>query len=435
VKLEMFQSGKGDCLLLETKDGHHRMLIDGGVRESYLDHVAPAMGVLRDNTKHLDIVCISHIDQDHIAGVLQMFDDEAAWRVHHHQLQHANLTHTAPSSPRPAEIDSVFHNSFHDQIGKNCGAVEAMLAATAGMLSVADHPWLIQVADERRELASSIPQALKVSQRINPGQQNVPLNPQFDGALMLVRDESAVIELGSITLKVIGPFPEDLNRLRKDWNAWLERNQEIVSSIRAQGGHNSQRLSASDIDHVIGPLLQASVRLGAEELSLAKELGIRSRVTAPNLASLMFLAQEHGDSILLTGDGHADDILKGLDHHRVLDAQGRLHVSTLKVQHHGSEHNIHQKFCDAITADNYLFCGNGEHANPDLDVLRLIHDRRMAGDTRPFKFWFNSSSALSTNTAGRAHMSLVESLTAELATRAGGRLTSDFITGSSVIIS
>ena len=150
-----------------------------------------------------------------------MFDDEAAWRVHDHQLQHANLTHTAPSSPRPAEIDSVFHNSFHDQIGKNCGDVEAMLAATAGMLSVADHPWLIQVADERLRTRVSIPQALKVSQRINPGQQNVPLNPQFDGALMLVRDESAVIELGSITLKVIGPFPEDLNRLRRDWNAWF----------------------------------------------------------------------------------------------------------------------------------------------------------------------------------------------------------------------
>lgn len=435
MKLEMFQSGKGDCLLLETSDGNHRMLIDGGVKESYLTHVAPAMGFLRDNQKKLDIAYISHIDQDHIAGVLQLFDDEAAWRVHQHQLEHDNPNHTPPSSPRPAETMAVFHNSFHDQIGKNSGPVESMLAATAGMLSVADHPWLLQVADERRELVTSIPQAMKVSQRIQPGQQNVPLNPQFDGALMLVGDATAVIELGSITLKLIGPFAEDLTRLRKDWNTWLERNREIVGAIRAQGVRESQGMSASDIDHVVGPLLQASACLGAEELSLAKQLGNRNKVTAPNLASLMFLAQEHEDSILLTGDGHADDILKGLDHHDALDAQGQLHVSSLKVQHHGSEHNISQTFCDAITADNYIFCGNGEHANPDLDVLELIHDRRMANDKRPFKFWFNSSSGVSTNTAGRAHMTLVESLMSKLVTQAAGRLSGEFITGSSLRIS
>ena len=121
----MFQSGKGDCLLLETKDGHHRMLIDGGVRDVIPRPRRPGDGCPARRTRSTSTSSASHTSiEDHIAGVLQMFDDEAAWRVHHHQLQHANLTHTAPSSPRPAEIDSVFHNSFHDQIGKNCGAVE-----------------------------------------------------------------------------------------------------------------------------------------------------------------------------------------------------------------------------------------------------------------------------------------------------------------------
>jgi len=64
-------------------------------------------------------------------------------------------------------------------------------------------------------------------------------------------------------------------------------------------------------------------------------LGNRKKVTTPNLASLMFLAEENGKSILLTGDGHGDDILKGLAHHQALDANERLQVDVLKVQHHG----------------------------------------------------------------------------------------------------
>ena len=193
-------------------------------------------------------------------------------------------------------------------------------------------------------------------------------------------------------------------------------------------------MTASEVDLALGPLLRAADRLGAAELELAKQLGRRHRVTAPNLASLMFLAEEDGETLLLTGDGHADDILKGLDHHNALDAYGKLHVSILKVQHHGSEHNIHREFCDAITADDYVFCGNGLHENPELDVLELIHDRRMANDERPFTFWFNSTSNLSTSDAGRAHMKKVETLVAKLSAKSAGRHANRFIDGSAIQI-
>ena len=55
-------------------------------------------------------------------------------------------------------------------------------------------------------------------------------------------------------------------------------------------------MSASDAERVIGPVLQARARLyAAMELGLAKELGDRNKVTAPNLASLMFYAEEGGE--------------------------------------------------------------------------------------------------------------------------------------------
>lgn len=434
MKLTAFQADKGDCLLLETADRKNRMLIDGGMRRAYTAHVTPALGALRKAKKKLNVVYVSHIDEDHIAGVLQMLDDEARWRVYEHHVKNGNLDYPKPEAPRPPEIGAIFHNSFHDQVGNNSGRIENMLAATATILSGSDHPWLRQVVEQRQNLVTSIQQAMKVSQRIKAQQLKIPLNPQFAGKLMMVTNEAPQISLGSITLKVIGPFPSDMMKLRKEWNAWVEKNQKTVETIQTQARSDASILSASEVERLLGPLLGASRQLGATELALAKQLGNRKKVTTPNLASLMFLAEENGTTMLLTGDGHADDILKGLEHQRAFDASGRMHVNVLKVQHHGAEHNIHRDFCDRVSADNYVFCGNGEHHNPDLEAVQLVFDRRMANDEKAFKFWFNSTSKLSINAAGRVHMKKLETLVAKLAAKSEGRMTSKFIKGSSLRI-
>ena len=83
--------------------------------------------------------------------------------------------------------------------------------------------------------------------------------------------------------------------------------------------------------------------------------------------------------MLLTGDGHGADVLRGLERARRLDRSGRIHVDVLKVPHHGSEHNLDPDFAARVTADHYVFCANGEHANPDLRILRALFDARDGG--------------------------------------------------------
>ncbi|HET6950708.1 MAG TPA: MBL fold metallo-hydrolase [Acidimicrobiales bacterium] len=433
MRLTAFRADEGDCLLLESADGH-RMLVDGGTQDAYATHVAPALGQLRQKGKHLDIVCITHIDADHISGILRLLDDEAAWRVHDHQVGHGNANHRLPPAARPAEVDTILHNSFHDQVSKNTGRIETMLAASAGFLSATTDGRLTSVAAAQRDLAASIPQALRVSRRLRPDQLNIPHNPQFGGKLALVSDDTPDLALGSVRLELLAPFPRDVTKLRRDWDTWLRAHQEAVDRIRDRAERDAGDLRMSEVDRLLAPRFRAAETLGDAELALAEQLGLRSNVTTPNLASLMFLAEEDGTTVLLTGDGHADDILNGLDHHKALDDRGRLHVTVLKVQHHGSEHNIHQRFCDAITADDYVLTGDGKHENPNLTVLELIHDRRMANDQRKFSFWFTSTSTLSATEEGRDHMTKVEALARELAARSGGRLTNHFVEGSSIRI-
>jgi hypothetical protein len=158
----------------------------------------------------------------------------------------------------------------------------------------------------------------------------------------------------------------------------------------------------------------------------------------------MLHVEEGGKTLLLTGDGHADDILKGLAHVGKLDDAGGIHVDVLKVQHHGAEFNIDLPFCRKVTADHYVFCGNGEHANPDLDVLTAIAASRFGGPAQvspnaragdAFQFWFNSSRAVTPRKEAKAHMTKIKSLVNKLAAKSGGRLRAHFIEeGSSFVI-
>ena len=72
-------------------------------------------------------------------------------------------------------------------------------------------------------------------------------------------------------------------------------------------------------------------RIASVLRTLAIELGRRQDVTAPNLASLMLLVEENGKRLLLTGDGHAEDLINGLEKRGKLDPNKRLHLDVIKA--------------------------------------------------------------------------------------------------------
>jgi hypothetical protein len=102
-----------------------------------------------------------------------------------------------------------------------------------------------------------------------------------------------------------------------------------------------------------------------------------NRVSVPNVASLVLLVEDGGKSVLLTGDNHADMILKGLRDEGRLH-EGYFHFDVLKFPHHGATDNLLSRdFTRELSADHYVFCGDGSHSNPELEVLRRAYDSRL----------------------------------------------------------
>lgn len=439
MKLTIFQSDKGDCLMLEEREGQgkgKRMLIDGGMAKSYREHVAPTMGKLKEAKKSIDVLYVSHIDDDHISGVRQLLDDLVAWRVFRFQKKSGNTQAKEPKVPEPPTPRQIWHNGFHTLLKDNSKAIEDALSASATVLSLAPDNmraadskiFLTDLAEQNQDLATGVKTAIQVSNRISPDQLNIPLNPPEDKKLMFVRADAEPIPLGTMRIQILGPRSADLERLRKEWNTWLKANKAALSKLRQEAKETEDKLS-SEAERVRGPMIE-----------LAKELGDSSSVTPPNLASLMLLVEQgtgkNVKRILLTGDGLGIEVIHGLKDLKKLRADGSLHVEVLKVMHHGSEHNMDEDFPKLITADHYIFCGNGFSDNPEEVVVDAVLASRLSTGKRrsknpeagnPFHVWINTHSSGTTNVKYRAHLKKIEKLINTQQAKSAGQLTAHFL--------
>ena len=419
MQLTMFQSGKGDCLLLSDTGDETRILVDGGMPDAYSAHVASGISALRKKKKKdIDLVYVSHIDQDHIGGVLRMLDDEVLWRVHEHQIKNGNPKHKAPRAPRPPKIGAIWHNGFRDQLPARAEPIEETLAAMAPVLSGAELDELRDIGRAQAALVSSVGEAIRVSRRISPGQLNIPLNRQAKGKLLMRRKGQKPIKLGRFEITILAPSGKQLEELRAEWKDWLEKanSKKFLTKLRKQSRADEKALGAADFDHLF-----AMIRLQAEAF------GDPDSVTPPNLASLMLLVEEGSQSILLTGDGRWDHLIEGLEDTGHLDDGGQLKVDILKVPHHGSRNNVvDTDLLDRVIAKHYVFCGDGGHGNPAVDVIELMAKRRMKAAPGKFKFWFNCSAAVA-DKKDVAHMRALERKVRTLAKASKGRMTFKFL--------
>ncbi len=101
IKLHVVQAEYGDCFILESNQGNDKVtvLIDGGPYQTFEKHLKPTLQKLPLNGK-LDLIVLSHIDNDHIIGLLDLFDEIKTQREN--------------GIKELIKIGKLWHNSFND---------------------------------------------------------------------------------------------------------------------------------------------------------------------------------------------------------------------------------------------------------------------------------------------------------------------------------
>jgi len=308
--------------MLQSSDGGNpiSILIDGGPSQTYEKNLKPTLDTVL-SSKNIDLVILSHIDNDHVLGLLDLFE--------------AIKKEKESGGSEVLKVSGLWHNSFNDLIDSNSYANKQIrnlfssnqFFAFGNDNKIAEFPAIgaLKGISEGRDLA-------KLAQYLH-----IPINSLFGGDPIIVKEEEyKIIELGNIKFHILGPTQKSLDRLKKIWADWEKQHLKGEVTI-----HDYQAMQALD-----------------------------SSIT--NLSSIMFLMESEGKRILFSGDGLGDDIIESLSKRGLLDSQDRLHVDILKIPHHGSERNVSDHFFETVTADVYVISANGRDDNPSFLTLKWI---------------------------------------------------------------
>lgn len=346
LRLRALKAKKGDSLFLfadaENKNTERDsvILIDGGpagVFKSVLKDQLRELGAKQNEPPLIDLMMVSHIDDDHINGILQLTDELLEAR----ESNREELCH----------IRQAWHNSFSDFILRQTDdqpftTPSDMNTFSGRVASLFKDHIADAVSKSKHECGSELVLA-SVKQgrqlRINLKQLDIRSNSRFKDKIIVipkgVRSRTRTINR-TVRLRIIGPHQEELDALRKTWKKELPN---ILSD---------------------------------DDAGVAAAVGKLDKSVA-NLASITVIAETRERDkasrkrMLLTGDARGDKILEWLKRAHELNT-GRAHFDVLKLPHHGSDKNVSLDFFKQVTADHYVISGDGSHGNPEPAVFEML---------------------------------------------------------------
>jgi hypothetical protein len=328
IKLEALNAKFGDALLLHYKsNGKTRLwVIDGGPAGTWKNFLRPRLEELKGNkeTLTIDLAMLSHVDDDHVNGMVQMTK---------------GLANGGPNDPTFLDVRRFWHNSFTDLVGSEESLKRGMAtlagAQTAAKAALAADSSSVTLGNvkltDRREVAvlASIKQGVDL--RDNIERLKLSGNEPFNGILSSNLAKKSVDEA---KVTIVGPIASRLKAFRQKWEKAVGKPAAMASLFR------------DDLDD-----------------------------SPTNLSSIVLLVEVEGRKILLTGDARGDDILDGFKD-RGLAAKLPMTIDILKMPHHGSDRNMTEKFLKAFPAKHYIISADGTHGNPDHNTIKAIVQTR-----------------------------------------------------------
>ena len=313
----MLPAAHGDSLWIEYGPARRplRILIDGGPAHTYDSGLRQRLGPLtKEKSIVFELVVITHIDADHIDGMLIMLRDNKV------------------VGDGKVEIKELWFNAW-EQIAKFEGP------ETFGPLQGEFLGGILNLNPKLRRVWNK---------SFNKGKG--PVGVPATGLLTPIPLE------GGAEITLLGPTASELQRLRARW----------VSAIRD--------FTPGDTDEAIRRLEErrdyrppVAANFGARQFGADR--------TPANGSSISFLLEDGRNSILLVGDAHARTLESTLGRLALERKVEKLSVGAVKLPHHGSMGNVTAKWLQMIDCDRWLISTNGAiFGHPDIETVELIAD-------------------------------------------------------------
>jgi len=343
IRFEFFEAGCGDSIWIETENTN--ILVDGGFQYTFQEILQKYI-LLQPMGKKLDLVILTHNDDDHILGLIELIKHEKSYLYHDKSLE--------------PTIKKVWFNSLDfdtlsiDEISKNFNSSKNSLVSFSKLM---------------RDKDNRIPFIEHISTDLEKFRKPIKIN-----------DEIEIILLSPNDIKLDDLLSAKSKNKNRDYSDYLEQINNNTSNTKEYCSKDSEK-----------PL--------TDFLNLENE-PFKSDGAEPNGASIAFILIHNLKKYLFLGDAHIPLIVEELNKHKkYFNSKGKIEFEFIKLSHHGSKANLNQDFLNLVETENFIVLTNGsKFQHPDKETLsRIILNMPRANKDSMINFIFNYPTMLNHN--------------------------------------
>ena len=331
----------GDCHFIRLIDGEDQyvIMVDCG---SFNNPVQ--IYIESECRKHIDILVVTHIDDDHIKGVITMLnkykDDDAF------------------------QIDRIWFNSY-----QSTGTEETR------KLTHEETEVILRLKSDLKHKLKPYTGEISTNQSMTLAETILSV-PKYEKAwnLRAITTSTPVQRLGRWgKISFVSPSPERLKDLMKDYAKWIYEHlyRKLGANEKYEGSENIFEILVRYADvnkHILSEGQVSAAETLTEYLLREKSKPSRLDDSPTNGSSIAFVWKKGRHRILMLGDAWADEVTRGL---LKAYSKGRypLLFDFVKVSHHASAANTTSTLLDHIESKDWFISG---YTNSKKEHLKTV---------------------------------------------------------------
>jgi hypothetical protein len=244
MKIRAFHAKDGDCLLIRGAQDTV-ILVDGGRGDAFKKNAYSRLSPDELGTD-IDLVYVSHIDNDHLSGILELVKAKVAWDVFDFHEGDEDSLVRRPEFGRAAPIRQIWHNGFAELVNDQDGTIERALDLATRTLSLSEPDY--ELFERYENLATGVKDTIELNYRLRFGGMEGIVNAPStrEDKLMVLSAANETHRVGEFDVRILGPTVKELEALRSFWNEWLEDNDLDVLKLREEAEEESRTLGTSE---------------------------------------------------------------------------------------------------------------------------------------------------------------------------------------------
>ncbi len=349
LRVRMYPAGNGDAFLLSAAGTN--VLVDGGYPQTFNEHIAHDLRELSSKGESLDLLITSHIDADHISGLIRFLS-----------------LNRSSNSPQIVPIRNIWHNSLRSLTAKSNPKIQSSDREILDAIRRRGHPFSAELEQtESGPTEISARQGSSLASLIHDGDYRWNGS---DGTTKVSVEHTGIFNLPNGKIHVISPTEQRLGGLLKWWKKQLRR---MGYKGPTEAGHFIDDVFEFICEHAGESTTSNPVALSAGSKKCLEQVyePDSSITNGSSIATIIELGEVR---LLMLADAWAEDIVPVLQN---LQSQGCSMVfDAIKISHHGSLRNTSPHLLELVDAPRYFVSSNGTaHGHPDIEVLTAIVDR------------------------------------------------------------